>query len=232
MNALDLKMWRDLWQLRGQAFAIAAVMASGVACFVMFLSTLDSLLLSRELYYRDYRFAEIFASLKRAPESVQKRIAQISGVNKVDTRVIAPLTIDIEGFTEPVTGLITSIPDDGEPLLNRLYLRTGRLVEAARSDEVIISEPFAEAHGFQPGDKLHVTIRGKRKQLRIVGTGGSPEYIYQLPPGGMFPDHEHYGIMWMARTPAGQRGRRGQDPSHRPLYRLRPGGGNHLSCYS
>lgn len=203
MNALDLKLWRDLWHLRGQAFAIAAVMASGVACFVMFLSTLDSLLLSRDLYYRDYRFAEIFAPLKRAPESVLKRIVQISGVDKADTRVIAPLTIDIEGFTEPVTGLITSVPDNGEPLLNRLYLRTGRLVEAARSDEVIISEAFAEAHGFQPGDKLHVIIRGKRKQLRIVGTGGSPEYIHQLRPGGMFPDHERYGIMWMARTPLG-----------------------------
>jgi putative ABC transport system permease protein len=201
MNALDLKMWRDLWLLRGQAFAIAAVMASGVAVFVMFLSTLDALLLSRELYYRDYRFAEIFAPLKRAPESVQKHIAQIRGVDKADTRVVAWVTIDIEGFTEPVTGQIISIPDNSEPQLNRLYLRTGRLVEAARSDEVIISEAFAEAHGFQPGDKLHVTIRGKRKQLRIVGTGGSPEHIYQHLPGAMFPDHKRFGVMWMARTP-------------------------------
>ncbi len=201
MKALDLKLWRDLWHLRGQAFAISAVMASGVACFIMFLSTLDSLQLSREDYYRDYRFAEIFAPLKRAPESVQKSIAEISGVDKVDTRIIAPITIDIEGFSEPVTGVITSIPDHGESLLNNLYLRTGRLVETGRDDEAVISEPFAEAHGFALGDKLHVIIRGKRKQLRIVGTGGSPEYIYQLRPGGTFPDYEHHGIMWMARTP-------------------------------
>jgi len=201
MNALNLKLWRDLWHLRSQAFAIAAVMASGVASFVMFLSTLDSLQLSRELYYRDYRFAEVFAPLKRAPQSVHKRIVEINGVDKAATRVIAPLTIDIEGFSEPVTGLITSVADNGEPLLNRLYLRTGRLVEAGRSDEVIISEAFAKAHGFQPGDKLHIIIRGKRKQLRIVGTGGSPEYIHQLRPGGVFPDYERYGIMWMARTP-------------------------------
>ncbi len=201
MNALDLKMWRDLWRLRGQAFAIVSVMASGVACFIMFLTTLDSLHLSREVYYRDYRFAEIFAPLKRAPQSVQRRIAEINGVDKVDMRVIAPVTIDIEGFSEPVTGVITSIPDNGEPLLNNLYLRTGRLVEAGRNDEVIISEPFAEAHGFKPGDKLHIIVRGKRKQLRIVGTGGSPEYVHQLRPGGTFPDYEHFGVMWMARTP-------------------------------
>ena len=194
-------MWRDLWHLRGQAFAIAAVMASGVACFIMFLTTVDSLYSSRELYYRDYRFAEIFAPLKRAPQSVARRIAEIDGVDKVDTRVIAPVTIDIKGYSEPVTGIITSIPDNTEPLLNSLYLREGRLVEAGRNDEVIISEPFAKAHGFKPGDKLHIIIRGKRKQLRIVGTGGSPEHVHQLRPGGVFPDFEHYGVMWMARTP-------------------------------
>jgi len=134
MLALDRKLWRDLVHLRGQAFAIAAVMASGLACFLMFLSTLDSLQLSRESYYRDYRFAEIFAPLKRAPESVRQRIAEIEGVDKVDARVVAPLTIDIEGFPDPVTGVVTSIPDSGDPLLNRLYLRSGRLVEAGRSD--------------------------------------------------------------------------------------------------
>ena len=83
MTALDRKLWRDLWLLRGQAVAIALVMASGVACFIMFLSTVDSLLLSRELYYRDYRFAEIFAPLKRAPESVSSRIAKIEKIASI-----------------------------------------------------------------------------------------------------------------------------------------------------
>lgn len=201
MRALDHKLWRDLWHLRGQSIAITAVMASGVACFLMFMSTLDSLLLSRDLYYSENRFADIFVPIKRAPEPVAERLAIISGVDKVDTRVVAPLTIDIEGFHEPVIGTVTSIPDSGEPLLNRLYLRAGRLTEAGRNDEVIISESFAKAHGFKPGDRLHVIIKGKRKQLRIVGTGGSPEYVHQLRPGGMFPDYERYGILWMGRTP-------------------------------
>ena len=201
MLALDHKLFRDLNRLRGQALAIVAVMASGVACFIMFLSTLDSLQLSRELYYRDYHFAEVFAPLKRAPESVAQRIAEIDGIDKVDTRVVAPITIDVEGFAEPVTGVVTSIPDRGQPLLNRLYLRSGRLVEAGRDDEVVISNTFAEAHDFHPGDRLHIIILGKRKQLRIVGIGSSPEYIHQLRPGGTFPDFEHFGVMWMARTP-------------------------------
>ena len=200
MRALNHKLWRDLWNLRGQSLAIMAVMASGVACYLMFMSTLDSLLLSRDLYYNDNRFADIFVPIKRAPEAVAQRLTMIDGVDKVDTRVVAPLTIDIEGFHEPVVGTVTSIPDDGKPLLNRLYLRAGRTIEAGRNDEIIISEAFAGAHDLRPGDSLHVIINGKRKRLRIVGTGGSPEFVHQLRPGGMFPDYERYGILWMGRT--------------------------------
>ena len=201
MRALDRKLWRDLWNLRGQSLAIIAVMASGVACFIMFMSTLDSLLQSRDRYYSENRFAEIFVPIKRAPETIALRIAEINGVSKVDTRVVAPVVVDMEGFHEPIIGTITSIPDTGEPELNRLYLRAGRLIEPGRNDEVVISEAFAEAHQLNPGDTLHVIINGKREQLRIVGSGGSPEYVHQVPPGGAFPDYERYAIMWMGRTP-------------------------------
>lgn len=201
MRALDRKLWRDLWNLRGQSLAIIAVMASGVACFIMFMSTLDSLLQSRDRYYSEYRFAEIFVPIKRAPETVALRIAEINGVSKVDTRVVAPVTVDMEGFQEPIIGTITSIPDSGEPKLNRLYLRAGRLIEPGRNDEVIISEAYAQAHQLNPGDSLNIIINGKREQLRIVGSGSSPEYVHQVPPGGAFPDYERYAIMWMGRTP-------------------------------
>ena len=201
MRAIHKKMLRDLWHLRGQAFAIGLVIASGVATYVMFLVTLDSLTQTRDTFYRDYRFPEVFASLTRAPESLRSRIAALPGVDKVDTRVVAPVTLDIAGFPEPVTGLITSVPDHGEPWFNKLFLRAGRGVDGSRDDEVVISEAFAAAHQFEPGDSLYVTIKGRRKELRIVGTAVSPEYIHQLRPGGVFPDFKRYGVMWMARTP-------------------------------
>lgn len=203
MRALDRKMWRDLWQLKGQALAIALVLASGVATYVMFLSTMDTLKATRADVYRSYRFADVFASLTRAPERLRERIAAIPGVERLDTRVVAPVTIDIAGFAEPITGVITSVPDQGEPQLNRLYLKSGRGVVAGRDNEVIVSEAFASAHRLVPGDRLSVIIRGRRKTLTIVGTAISPEYISQLRPGGVFPDFKRYGVLWMARTPLG-----------------------------
>jgi putative ABC transport system permease protein len=203
MKALEIKLWRDLWHLRGQALAIALVIMSGVATFIMFLSTLDSLRLSQAIYYQDYRFAEVFVTLKRAPEGLRYRIQEIPGVEKVETRVTSMVNLDIPDFLEPVTGLLVSIPDHGEPLLNKLHLRQGRYVEHGRDDEVIISESFAEAHGFVPGDKINGIINGRHKALTIVGIALSPEYIYQLRPGSAFPDYHRYGILWMGRTALG-----------------------------
>ena len=75
MKALNRKLWRDLWHLRGQALAVALIVAAGIASFVTARSAYDSLWTSHVEYYRDYRFADVFASLKRAPLAVASRIA-------------------------------------------------------------------------------------------------------------------------------------------------------------
>ncbi len=201
MRAIDRKLWRDLWGMRGQALAIAVVIAGGVATFVMSFSTVDSLRLTQATFYQEYRFAEIFGSLKRAPRNLDSTIRDIPGVDQVEMRVIAAANIDVDDFPDPVTGLLVSIPDVGEPLINRLYLRQGRMVETGRDDEVVVSEAFAGAHGFSPGDHLSVTINGKRKRLTIVGIALSPEFIYEIRPGAIFPDYARYGVLWMALTP-------------------------------
>lgn len=201
MRALDRKLLRDLWDMRGMVLAIALVLTGGVATFVMSLSTYDSLTLTQASYYRENRFAQVFASLKRAPENVAGRIRALPGVDKVETRVVAAANIDIPDFPDPVIGTLVSVPDDGKPVLNVPYLRSGRMVQAGHDEEVLVSETFANAHGFRPGDRLAVIVNGRRKQLAIVGIALSPEYIYQLPPGGVFPDYKRYGVLWMARTP-------------------------------
>jgi putative ABC transport system permease protein len=201
MLALNRKLWRELWAMRGQALAIAAVIVSGVATLVMSLTTLDSLDRTRELYYRDYGFAEVFASLKRAPQELAARIAGLPGVAQAETRVVAAVRLEVEGFDEPVTAQIVSVPDHGAPRLNRLHLRAGRLPEPGRADEVVLHETFSEAHRLAPGDRLTAIINGRRQALTVVGVALSPEYVYQIAPGALLPDYERYGILWMARTP-------------------------------
>jgi putative ABC transport system permease protein len=199
MRALDRKLFRDIWHLRGQVLAIAAVIMGGVATLVMSLSTYESLSTTRDRFYSEYRLAEVFAGLKRAPEPVAERLAALPGVERVESRVRAGVKLEVAGFTDPITGLLLSLPDLGEPLLNALHLRRGRMVQPWSTDEVVLSDTFADAHGFQPGDTLAAIINGKRKQLTVVGVAVSPEYVYQIAPGSMFPDFKRYGVLWMGR---------------------------------
>lgn len=201
MKALDSKMLRDLWRMKGQAIAIAIVIVSGVATFVMSLSTLDSLRRTRAVYYQDYRFGDVFMSLKRAPESMGKRIREIPEVEMVETRVVVDARLEVEGFGDPITGKIVSVPDSQEPLLNRLYFRQGRYPELGREDEVVVSESFANAHALRPGDKIGAIINGRKETFTVVGVALSPEFIYQLKPGTAIPDFKRYGILWMGRKP-------------------------------
>ena len=85
-RTLNKKLFRDLLHLRGQIFAIALVVACGVASFVSMRSTYDSLLATQNEYYAKYRFADVFTSLKRAPKSLIDEINNIPGIASVQTK--------------------------------------------------------------------------------------------------------------------------------------------------
>ena len=185
--------------MKGQALAIVLVIVSGVSTFVMLRSTMTSLKQTRDKFYQDYSFAEVFASLKRAPENLKDRIASLPGVNQVETRVVADVKLNIEGFNEPVTAKLVSVPENEKPLLNRIYIKKGRMVDPWKDNEVVVSEAFVDAHRFSLGDRFGAVINGKWKMLNIVGTALSPEFILQIRPGGITVDFKRYAILWMGR---------------------------------
>jgi len=197
LSALNRKLLRDLWKMKAQALAIAMVVASGVAMYVMYLSNFASLRETQQAYYNRQRFADVFASLKRAPQRVAEDIGAIPGLAAFETRTVANVTLDLEDLDEPATGRLVSIPSTRRPLVNDLFLRRGRWIEPGHPDEVLASEGFVNAHGFQPGDKVPAVINGRRRRLTIVGVALSPEYIYSIRPGEMVPDDRRFGVLWM-----------------------------------
>ncbi|MBM3820822.1 MAG: ABC transporter permease, partial [Acidimicrobiia bacterium] len=199
LTALDRKLVRDLWAMKSQAAAIALVVAAGVTMFVAYFSNFDSLQRTRTDFYRTARFADVFAGVTRAPARLEARLAALPGVAVASTRVVADVTLDVPGLEDPAAGRLISAPDPGGASLNGVYLRRGRWVDPARADEVLASEMFCEAHGFGPGDTVGALINGRRRTLTIVGVVISPEYVYGIRPGEMFPDARRFGIFWMDR---------------------------------
>jgi putative ABC transport system permease protein len=203
MNALDRKLIRDLFHLRGQVAAVALVAACGVAAFVAMRSVYHSLLDSQDAYYRQYRFAEVFANLKRAPETLAARVRAIPGVAAAETRIVANVTLDVPGVEEPARGRIISIPERQSPMLNDLHITSGRYIEAGKRDELIVSGAFSSANNLRPGDALTAIINGRWQKLRIAGVAISPEYVYEIGGGEMFPDSRRFGVLWMSRDALG-----------------------------
>lgn len=199
MTVLARKLWRDLWRLRGQVVAIAMVMATGVAMLIMSLGALQALQDTANAFYERGRFAQVFAGVKRAPELLRRRVEALPGVQSVQTRIAEFAVLDVAGFEEPVIGQLISIPERGQPALNRLVLRSGRSVAPGRPDEVVLSEAFAEAHGLTPGDHLFAVMNGRKRRLDVVGTTLSPEFVYAIAPGGIMPDDERFGVLFLGR---------------------------------
>jgi putative ABC transport system permease protein len=198
MSLLDRKLLRDLRALKSQAIAVALVMACGLAMMIMTRSLILSLTSTRDDYYRDYRFAQVFDRLKRAPNSVAAQLAAIPGVAAVQTGIALQATLDLPGMAEPAVGLIQSLPERNELVLNRLHLRRGRILVGRDSHgEILAGEAFADAHSLQPGDKISAILYGKKKEFRIAGVVLSPEFVFEAPPGAALPDNRTYGIFWM-----------------------------------
>lgn len=198
MSLLDLKLLRDLRALKSQALAVALVMACGLAMMIMTRSLILSLERTRDDYYREHRFAQVFVRLKRAPQAVAGELAAIPGVAAVQTGIALQATLDLPGMAEPATGLILSLPERGELQLNRLYLRAGRmLVGRAPAGEILAGEAFAEANRLKPGSEIAAVLYGRRQTFRVAGIVLSPEFVFEAPPGAALPNNRTYGVFWM-----------------------------------
>lgn len=199
MRALRKKLTRDLWHNRGQVLSIAAVVATAIMTVLSMRGTYESLVDSRDSFYLESAFPHVWASLERAPESVRERIAEIDGVSAVDTRVCFMANLQLEGVTVPARGLFSSVDPDVRSL-GQLVLRSGRLPAVRERDRVVVNEKFAAANELSEGGTFSAIINGQQRQLEIVGIAISPEYMYPLAPGSIFPDHETFGLVWMGRA--------------------------------
>lgn len=197
MTALDLKLLRSLWHMRGQALAIAVVLAAAAATFVLSLGVHHSLTATRDAYYLRNHFADLFAEMTRAPASVVDRVRAIPGVAAAQGAIVQYATIDFPDRPAPVRVLINSVGGRGRDQLNLVTLRAGHMPRPGQPGEVVIDEAFAKANNLRIGSRLDAEIYGRRQRLSVVGIGLAPNFIYALAPGDIIPDDRRFGVLWM-----------------------------------
>ena len=200
MTALHRKLLRDLRLMWSQALTIALVVASGLGGFLTSLSAVDSLENAREAYYAQGRFADVFASVRRAPEALAEALRAVPGVADVQTGVSQVVRITLPGSSDPVLGQLIGIDHLKPPRLNQVTVVAGRGLQADGpagdgAIDALVSKGFAQARGLQPGSTVQALVNGRQRTLRVVGWALSPEFIF----AGLFgmPDLRGFGVWWV-----------------------------------
>lgn len=201
MHPLHLKLLRDLLKQKSQVLAIALVLACGLATLIMARGTYSSLIETRESFYRDHAFADVFLVLQRAPRRMLEEVRAWPEVASLDARVQSLARLELPGFADPVRGFVLGIPERPNSGLNRLYLRAGRWPAPLADDEVLVTEGFAVAQKLKPGDQFTLRIKGRTRLVHMVGIALSPEFVYQLEGGAAFPDFKRFAVLWMSHEP-------------------------------
>lgn len=198
IDPLDRKLLRELNRMKGQVLAVSLVMACGLTMMIMTRSLINTLEVTRTSYYQKNAFADVFARLKRAPLSMIQRIEKIPGVATTEARVVVDVTLDLPGLSEPATGHMISLPEDGkEQKLNRVSLRNGRFPRSDERREIVLGASFADANQLQLGDSLIAIINGRKETLNICGIGLSPEFVFEARAGETLPNHKRFSVIWM-----------------------------------
>ena len=201
MKALDRKLLRDLRLMWSQVLTIALVVASGVGGFITTLSAVDSLALARDRFYASGHFADVFASVKRAPNALVATLRSAPGVADVQTTIEQIVRIELPDVADPVIGQLIGVDPQAPMRMNRVMLRNGRTLDAARLTEqaipALVSAAFADARGLVPGARISALINGKRRVLEIAGIALSPEFIFAGLQG--MPDLRGFGVFWVPR---------------------------------
>jgi len=203
MKALDRKLLRDMRLMWSQALTIALVVASGIGGFITSLSAVDSLALARDRFYAQGHFADVFASVKRAPNALADSLRDVTGVADVQTTLEEVVRVSIPGVADPIIGQLIGMDRRAPARMNRVLLSGGRPAATdlgLRSDgslEALVSEGFAQARHLVPGSRLVALINGRERSLVVVGTALSPEFIFAALWG--MPDTRGFGVFWVDR---------------------------------
>lgn len=200
VGVLDRKLWRELQSTGFVLMAVGSIMALGVAAYVALASAYRNLSTAQRLYYAECRMADFTLDLKKAPLSEAARIAELPGVVELRPRIQFFATVDLEQVVEPINGLILSLPNRRQPVINDVVLRQGGYFSDVRDNEVIVNDSFARKHKLYPGMWIHLLLNNRRQEMFIVGTAISSEFTYLVGPGAIVPDSRRFGVFYIKQT--------------------------------
>ncbi|WP_297427243.1 FtsX-like permease family protein [Clostridium sp.] len=199
MNILFRNLLRDIKKSKGQFISILIIVILGVAFYTALNSVFRNLSNSSEQYYEEYRLADIWVDLYKAPASVKDKIEKLPYVKMTSERIVNDASINIS--EENATLRFITLPDIKKDIVNDIVIKSGRYFSEDDSNQCLLDEDFFKANNLSLGDYIYPVINGNKVKLKVIGCVKSPEFVYTLKDSSeIMSDNKKFGIVYIKQS--------------------------------
>lgn len=175
VRPMQRKLWRDIRRHRAQFIAVTITMFLGVTIFGATYDSYQNLRASYDTTATEYRFANLTIA-GGDTAAIAAQAASTSAVESVETRTSADIPFRV-GETK-LLGRAVGVPAEGQPTVNQLEVLTGGYVDPANPDGILVEKHMADHFELTPGSTVEILDGNEWRQMTVVGTVASPEYIW------------------------------------------------------
>jgi putative ABC transport system permease protein len=178
MRTLTRKTWRDIKVRKGQFIALVVLVALGITSYVGFVSSYRNLEASADAAVDRLLLADFTTHVVSAPADVVAQVRALPGVAAAEGRLVIDTGLDL-GDSRSTARLI-GIPSDRRPQVNDLLVEDGDYLQPGAAGTGLLHSGFARDTGTSVGDHLAFWADGGRREVEIVGTATSAEYVFAV----------------------------------------------------
>ncbi len=196
IDVIYLKAFRDIWQMKGRALAIALILSFGVTAYIGFYASVDSLFHTRDSYYRE--LGAIDLNIFFQPEKREKipDISGIPGVAQVEYRLVAMGNIDLDA-SQRLPSLLILFDSQNKNPITRLKFIEGHMSGPDDSEGVVVERSLARYHGYKVGDTIRANIENNTFEGKIRGVAVSSEFLSSTAnPDYFVPQKGSLGVVY------------------------------------
>lgn len=176
MRILRRKLRRDLRRQRWQFVAVAVTIVLGVMLFAASYDAFLNLSASYQQTYDKLAFADLTIA-GGDQDTIADRVRETDGVATVQTRIQADVPLQVDPDSRLV-GRVVGLPADDQPTINRVEVLDGDYLAPDRPDGVLVERHMADHVDLTPGDTLVVLLEAGPREVEVLGTVASAEYIF------------------------------------------------------
>ena len=178
MKKLDLRLFRMIKNTKGQYIAVLAIIITGIFIFTAVSNSSINLKDSKNDYYAETNFADIFVQGLSIPEKLERELPGTNNIKQADARIVFDTHFITEDKDENVKVRVVSV-DKNQNLINKLFIKSGDRTLSNNKD-IIIIEKFAEARNIFVGDTVKLRINGRQQEFNVIGIATSSEFAYMM----------------------------------------------------